>query len=62
MWLGGVDPDASYPGALILALEHIDNAVFAAETVPVTIFLAFRLRQRRRRERELLRLIDRSGL
>ena len=62
MWLGGVNPDGSYPGALILALEHIDNAVFAAEAVPVTIFLAFRLRTRRHRERELLRLVERSGL
>jgi hypothetical protein len=62
LWLGGANPDESYPGALVLALEHIDNAVFAAEAVPVTVFLLFRMRQRRRRERELLSVIDRSVL
>jgi hypothetical protein len=62
LWFGGVDPKAAYPGTLVLALDQIENAMFAVESIPVMVFLLFRLRQRRRRERVLLALLESRGL
>jgi hypothetical protein len=58
VWLGNVTPDNSYPGGLILARDHLEDAGFALASIPATVFLLIRLQRRRRRERALLTVLE----